>query len=130
MAKGISLHIGINTVDPARYDGWDGKLNACEADAKAMLAIAKSQDFKSSECLFSKQATAGNVIKAIGKAAQQLVAGDMFFITYSGHGGQMADTTGDEDDKIDETWVLYDRQLIDDELYTMWGKFASGVRIL
>ncbi|MCA9262458.1 MAG: peptidoglycan-binding protein, partial [Planctomycetales bacterium] len=29
----------------------------------------------------------------------------------------------------DETWVLWDRQLIDDELYSLWSQFAAGVRI-
>jgi hypothetical protein len=31
---------------------------------------------------------------------------------------------------MDETWVCYDRQLVDDELYELWGKFKSGVRIV
>jgi len=30
---------------------------------------------------------------------------------------------------MNETWVLYDRMLIDDELYQVWKNFASGVRI-
>ncbi len=34
MAKGVSVHIGVNEVDPAHYGGWSGKLNACEADAE------------------------------------------------------------------------------------------------
>ncbi|MGB8020316.1 MAG: caspase family protein, partial [Candidatus Nanopelagicales bacterium] len=46
------------------------------------------------------------------------------------HGGQMPDTGGDEADKQDETWVLYDRQVLDDELFQRWGKFAEGVRIV
>jgi len=33
-------------------------------------------------------------------------------------------------DGKDETWVLYDRQLIDDELYALWAKFVPGVRIV
>jgi len=35
----------------------------------------------------------------------------------------------DEEDRSDETWVAYDRQIVDDELYALWGKFAAGVRI-
>jgi hypothetical protein len=31
---------------------------------------------------------------------------------------------------MDETWVCYDRQLIDDQLYELWGKFKASVRIL
>ena len=42
----------------------------------------------------------------------------------------MPDTNSDEgDDRKDETWVLFDRMLVDDELYTLWGKFAQAVRI-
>jgi len=40
MPKGISLHIGLNAVDPKHYQGWDGVLQACELDAKDMAAIA------------------------------------------------------------------------------------------
>jgi hypothetical protein len=46
------------------------------------------------------------------------------------HGGQVPDTNGDEPDRKDETWVLYDRQLVDDELYKLYSGFQSGVRIL
>ena len=46
MAQGISVHIGLNRVDPAQYEGWDGQLAACEADAKDMEALAKAQGFK------------------------------------------------------------------------------------
>ena len=31
--KGISLHIGLNRVDPIHYAGWKGELVACENDA-------------------------------------------------------------------------------------------------
>ena len=31
------MHLGLNHVDPARYEGWDGELSACEFDAKDML---------------------------------------------------------------------------------------------
>src|SRR6195952_238962 len=47
MTSGISLHIGLNAVDPDQYEGWDGKLTACEADAKDMAALAKQRKFKS-----------------------------------------------------------------------------------
>ena len=46
MARGISLHIGLNRVDPAHYQGWDGALTACEFDANDMRAIAVSQGFE------------------------------------------------------------------------------------
>lgn len=42
----------------------------------------------------------------------------------------MNDISGEEDDKLDETWCLFDGQLIDDELYLELGRFAKGIRIL
>ena len=41
MAKGLALAIGLNAVDPRHYQGWSGELNACEADARDMSAIAE-----------------------------------------------------------------------------------------
>ena len=128
-AKGVSLHIGLNLVDPVHYQGWDGALAACEFDANDMQAIATKQGFQTTK-LLTPQATATNVIAAIATAAKALKSGDLFLITYSGHGGQVSDTNHDEKDRKDETWVLFDRQLVDDELYQLWGKFKAGVRIL
>jgi hypothetical protein len=130
LAKAISLHIGLNGVDPAEYEGWDGELTACEFDAKDMLAIAKRQKFTTSTSLLTKKATADAVITAMQTAAKQLASGGLFLLTYSGHGGQVPDRNGDERDRQDETWVLYDRMLVDDELYALWAKFKAGSRIL
>lgn len=130
MAKGISLHIGINEVNPLHYSGWNGLLAACEFDAKDLIALAKKQGFVESSMLLTQQATAAAVTEGILNAAKKLAKGDLFLLTYSGHGGQVPDTNGDEDDRMDETWVLYDRQLVDDELHQLYAKFKSGVRIL
>jgi metacaspase-1 len=130
MASGISIHLGLNHVDPAQYEGWDGALGACEADARDMCALARSRGFTPAAFLLSREATAAALSKALQDAARQLVKGDILFLSYSGHGGQVEDTNGDEPDRMDETWVLYDRQFLDDELYAMWGRFKAGVRVL
>jgi hypothetical protein len=127
--KGLSLHVGLNSVDPAHYAGWSGPLNACEADANDMAAVAKQGGLKPT-LLLTKKGTRAKVLAAIRAAARQLERGDFFLLTYSGHGGQVADVTGDEDDHRDETWCLYDGELIDDELYVELSQFATGVRIL
>ena len=127
--RAVSLHIRLNLVDPKHYGGWSGPLAACEADAKDMAAIAKAQGMAST-LLLTKAGTRKAVLAALRGAAAKLTQGDLFFVTYSGHGGQVADVSGDEPDKQDETWCLYDGQLIDDELYFELGKFAPGVRIL
>ena len=127
--KALSLHIGLNAVSPAAYGGWSGDLAACEFDAKDMAAIAKLQGMKPT-VLLTKKGTRAQMLSAMRKAAKQLRKGDFFFLTYSGHGGQVPDVTGEEADKQDETWCLYDGQLIDDELYFELSRFAAGVRIL
>jgi hypothetical protein len=126
----ISLSLGLNTVDPAAYNGWDGQLNACEQDARDMTAIAKKQGYEA-RTLLTAEATSGAVLGALHEAAMQLSAGDRFLLTYSGHGAQVPDVTGDEkEDMLDETWCLYDRMLLDDELHAVWSRFRKGVRIL
>jgi hypothetical protein len=129
MAKGIALHIGLNAVDPKHYQGWSGELTACEADAEDMAAIAKSKKF-AVKTLLTKQGTRANVTAEIQKAAKALTKGDIFMISYSGHGGQLPDMSNDEPDGQDETWCLYDGELVDDELNALYAQFAAGVRIL
>jgi hypothetical protein len=127
--RGLSLHIGLNAVSPAHYEGWSGELNACEFDAKDMAALARSAGMRPT-ILLTKNATRKRVLTAMRAAARQLKSGDIFFLTYSGHGGQVPDVTGEERDKLDETWCFFDGQLIDDELYLELTRFARGVRVL
>jgi hypothetical protein len=129
MPKGLALALGLNAVDPKHYAGWNGELNACEADAGDMADIAKTKKF-AVKTLLTKAATRKAVSTEITKAAKSLKAGDLFMLTYSGHGGQLPDLNGDEPDGQDETWCLYDGELVDDELYRLLGKFREGVRIL
>lgn len=129
MPQGLALTIGLNFVDPRHYGGWDGELNACEADAEDMAAIADEKGFDVTT-LMTKVATRQRVRAEISKAADALEAGDIFLLSYSGHGGQLPDRNSDEPDAQDETWCLYDAQLVDDELYALFERFAEGVRIL
>src|SRR5215216_6674 len=127
-SKGISINIGLNRVDPVHYDGWSGQLAACEFDARDLYAIAQQMGFTST-LLLTANATAQAVLDALSDAANKLNGGDILLLTYSGHGSQVPDTNSDEIDDLDETWVLYDRQLVDDELVAMFSQFKAGVRI-
>lgn len=127
--QALSLHIGLNEVSAAAYAGWTGPLAACEFDADDMADLAKRQGIKST-VLLTKKATRAAVLSGIRKAAKTLAAGDFFLLSYSGHGGQVPDVSGEEADKQDETWCLYDGQLIDDELYFELSGFKAGVRIM
>ena len=127
--QSVALHIGLNEVSAAAYAGWTGPLAACEFDARDMAALSKQQGFKST-VLLTQKATRAAVLSGIRKAAKALGAGGFFLLTYSGHGGQVPDISGEEADKQDETWCLFDGQLIDDELYFELSQFKAGVRIV
>jgi hypothetical protein len=160
MAKGISLHIGVNRLNPVCYPmatyqgwetavvigkkqcvnvdgdykiGWNGRLGrssqCCEKDAEDLAAIASKQGFKA-KILLTERATSARVQRAMRNAAKKLTAGDIFLLTYAGHGSQVEDLTNDEVDSEDETWCLYDRMFLDDEQRMLYTEFAEGVRIL
>jgi len=130
MSKLNSLVIGLNRVDPLSYDGrWDGALPCCEKDADDIILILRSLKYDKITSLKTKKATRQNVLKALKSAAKEMKKGDLLTIYYSGHGGQVPDMNGDESDTEDETWCLYDGQLIDDELYYEFSNFKDGVRI-
>ncbi|MEQ9450439.1 MAG: caspase family protein [Pseudomonadales bacterium] len=130
MAKGKALIIGLNRVDAEQYQGWEGPLNCAENDANAIAGLAAEKGFENT-LLLTADATKAAVKNTILAAAEELQPGDMFFMYYSGHGNSVKDRSGDEgDDGKDETLCLYDNQMLDDELYALWPKFAPGVRVL
>lgn len=129
MNRGLSIHIGLNQVSKEHYTSGVASLETCEQDAIDMQTIALSQNFKSSFLLLSQNATRSAVKSVITLASQELRSGDMLLLSYSGHGGFVLDRSGDEVDRLDETWCLYDGQLLDDELKKLWTLFEEGVRI-
>jgi hypothetical protein len=129
MSKSISINVGLNGVDPDAYNGWDGALAGCVNDALAMKKIADALGYEVSTLVLNEEATADRIISEIGQAAWNLEEGGIVLISFSGHGGQIKDVNGDEPDGKDETWVCFDRQLIDDELYNLWSQFPTGARL-
>ncbi len=128
--KGLSLHVGLNEIDPAHY-GPAVPLNACVADATAMRDLARNAGFTTLDVLLDKKGTREAVIGGIRTAAETLKSGDIFLYTYAGHGSQLPDFNDDEeDDRLDETWCLYDGMFLDDEAYELWATFREGVRVL
>lgn len=133
MPTGVSIHIGVNHVDRLHY-GDPCRLDGCVGDARAMYALAREEGFEP-HLLLNEQATAGAVLGAIAEAAPRVGNDGFLLLTYSGHGGRLRDRSDDPKDYdhldlTDETWCLHDRQLVDDELYECWTKFAAGARVL
>jgi metacaspase-1 len=135
-AKGIAVCIGLNTVDPDHYRSggggrWETVLTGAENDAREMHRIAQDNGFDiTGSPLVGQNANRKAVTGAIEVAQKKLVAGDIFMITFSGHGGSVPDNSGDDGDGLDETWCLFDGQMRDDALWHKWSGFQAGVRIL
>ncbi|ATE59010.1 caspase family protein [Thauera sinica] len=127
--RGWSVHVGLNRIDAAHYGG-EGQLFGCHFDVEDMERIAAERGFDKRTVLLDEQATRDAVKNAVADAAAELKAGDVFMLTYAGHGSQVPDFNSDEDDGADETLCLYDGMLIDDEIYELWSKFADDVRIV
>jgi hypothetical protein len=118
---GCFIHVGLNAVDPISTE--DGTARSAASLTNDMRDIAVSQ-FTPQVFLTTAPRRKGH--SAIQSAAKGMSSGDTLLLTYSGHGGQVPDVSGDEADSQDETWVLYDRELLDDELYQLWAGFPAG----
>lgn len=129
MFKGISLHIGLNEVDSSAYKVDVPFLPGPESDALSMLKLASQLGYETS-LLLGSNATSQNVASQIDSVASKLNTGDIFLLTYSGHGSSIPDKSGDEKDKRDETWVLYDREFLDDEIALHLARIKPSVRVV
>lgn len=133
MKKGYSLHIGLNKVNPEHYPSLKD-LRGAVNDAMLLENIAENVfKYHDTRLLLDDAATSKNVLQILNEYANNTNAGDIVLITYSGHGGQMEDphfSNKEGDEPVDETWCLFDRQLIDDELFEAFRKFKSGVRVV
>jgi len=128
--RGLALHLGLNKVDAGHY-GSEAPLSGCHNDARAMGDLAASAGYEPLGTLLDDKATAKALTTAVRAAAKQLKTGDIFLLTYAGHGSKIPDFNGDDiEDGQDETLCLFDRQFLDDELYDLWKEFDEGVRVL
>ena len=123
----LSLHIGLNQIDPAVW-GEGNELVNCINDCDYYTQVAIDHGFTPT-ILKDSEATGARVTAEICKASSDLSDGDYFLLTYAGHGSQVPDEDNQEDDGMNETWVLYDRHMVDNEIYRMWSYFQPGVKI-
>ncbi len=88
--------------------------------------------------LINSSATKNGILSALNSLCGQVCKNDVVYIHFSGHGQQMTDLDGDEDDGYDEAWIPYDacksyqtgiyeggNHLTDDEL----NGILTGIRV-
>jgi len=134
VARGIALLVGLTEVDSSQYRGWDGREGCfgCEKDAQAMQGILRPMGYEI-KILLTREATAKRILDGLRESVASLEEGDIFVFYFSGHGGQsleLKDEPGDEKDGLDETLVVYDRRIIDDELNEIWMQAREGARLV
>jgi hypothetical protein len=121
---------GLTRLDPDAYDGWDGHCPGCDRDVYRMGRLLHDRGFDGIEVLVNSAATIQGVKEAFVRAAKTLTDGDLLTLYVSGHGGQVDDIDGDEDDGKDETLALYDGEAEDDRIADYLRTIPKGVRVL
>ena len=138
-ARAYSLHFGVNVVDPGAYPGqYVPDLRGCVRDARDWAAFAKTRGFAVTPPFVADGRQRGDATRAtrenfkaqMAAFAETCRPGDLLLVTYAGHGSQVKTTDPQESDRFDETWLLYDGILLDDEVDLACKDFAAGVRIV
>ncbi len=134
-----AICVGINKF--ANYPQFT--LQGCVNDAKDMVAMCKGLlGFKAAEvvALVDAAATKANILAQLNSAVADAKAGKVSYLLFSlsSHGTQMADSSGDEPDGMDEAFVPYDiaqkgnmwdpaRIISDDELHDLFQQVPADV---
>lgn len=98
-------------------------------DVSYVRAMLERAGYNEIDTLVNKQATKEGIVTAFQNMANKCNNGDMVYIHFSGHGQQVTDVDGDEEDGWDEAWIPYnacfrydeqkyrgENHLIDDEI--------------
>lgn len=135
-----ALCVGINKFKFLPQSSW---LQGCVNDAEDLASLLeKSYGFPAAGITVLRDAKAvkKTVMAEVNKLVDAAVAGTVQHIvfTFSSHGTQIPDTSGDEDDSLDEAFACYDINnagdawdpdtvISDDELATVFARLPDGV---
>jgi hypothetical protein len=125
MPRAASIHIGVN--EPRDHPVL---LHHSEDGAWGIAGLASRAGYDSILVLRGPAATRAAVHEALAGAAGTLAGGDTLLVSFSGHGGHETDRDADERNGSDESWCLYDGELLDDKLAGYWRLFDPGIRIV
>ncbi|RPD56505.1 hypothetical protein L226DRAFT_531355 [Lentinus tigrinus ALCF2SS1-7] len=131
-----ALCIGIN------YKGQPNELHGCVNDARNVVKFLRRRGYKSEDIVLltddvvdsRSRPTRANMLDAMHWLVKGAQPNDSLFFHYSGHGGQVKDTNGDEVDGYDEVIFPLDYKrsgyIVDDLMHTiMVKKLPIGCRL-
>lgn len=130
--KRHALVIGIGLYEDSNW----GRING-DTDVDYAVQMLQTNGFKSIQTLKNSEATKQAIVKAFQSLEKNCISGDKVYIHFSGHGQQITDTDGDEENGYDEAWIPYDakpyyekgvyegeKHLIDDEV----NRLLAGIK--
>lgn len=117
-----------------------------DKDVPLVKSMLSSCGYTDVVTLVNQDATKDGILTAFESLSKTCKNGDIVYIHFSGHGQQITDLNGDEEDGFDEAWIPYDamyaysksykgeNHLIDDEiaqwLNTIKRKIGASGKIL
>ena len=119
-----ALCVGINN-----YPGTMNDLQGCVNDANDWSALLTGLGFETSIVL-DAQATRQTIKTKLGELVALAAQGDVIVFTYSGHGTQAVDVSGDEGDTYDEALSVYDGTILDDDLRSIIATMDPKVTLV
>lgn len=113
------------------YPGSENDLNGCLNDQRDVEATLKAlyPGFVIKK-FANEQVTWQCFIYEVTKAIGELKDGDFLLVHYSGHGTQVTDVHGDDDDGYDEGIYLHDGVVIDDDIKSSLLGIPDGATVV
>lgn len=101
-----ALVIGIG---PYPVEGGWNQING-DKDIPAVLDLLQTNGFQAKDIttLKNEKATCAAIQAEFYKLINKVNKGDVVYVHFSGHGQQITDVHGDEEDGYDEAWIPYD----------------------
>lgn len=116
------------------YPPGIGNLPECANDAIKLAEALRNHgllDPSRQVLLTDSEATRANVLGAIQRFGAQMGPNDVFVFFYSGHGNQRQGSTDPREiDGTDESLVLYDGELVDNEMAVAFEAINNGTSVI
>lgn len=110
-----------------------------DKDVPLVKSMLTSCGYTDVATLVNKDATKAGILMAFENLSKRCRKGDVVYIHFSGHGQQVTDVNGDEEDGWDEAWIPYDamyaysdtykgeKHLIDDEIAVLLSNIKKRI---
>lgn len=126
--KMLSLHVGASEISEDFVDAPNDPSFA--SDARVMQALAQDEEF-TTRLLVGPEATRARVEEQIRQDARDLQEGSLYLLTFAGHGLSLEDSEVRERGLVvNQSWILFDDEIFDDEVDALLHAFQPGVFIL